>query len=1336
MRLLSFVLSAALLGLLFPLLAEDLGTDSSRLLAIKDARLVLEPGKEIAKGTLLIRDGRIELLGTEVPIPAGAKVIVGEGLVVYPGFIDAANSWGVNLELRRSEGGPPEPLDAITSALAATPMDNRKGITPEFTVATALQPSDGTPEAWRKQGVVAYVAFPEGGLFGGQSALVATHGRTPRRSVLKPVVAAHASFQPPAGSGYPFTLMGSIAHVRQTLLDAGYHARLKQRFDRSADVPRPANDPALDELNQILIGVRRLVVEAESKDEIHRALDFWSEYGVRPTIFGGAEAWKCVDRLKAENITVLAKLTFPDQVRPPSPRRRSFGAFAPPPGEGEDDSRGGMPDRVKQEQERKLKEEIRNVMVLAERGVPVALSGHGLAADKFMTNLRRLIKEGWSSEAALRALTLEPARWLGVENQLGRIAVGRPANLVAFTAAFDQEKAKVRLVVVDGVTFEYEVQPEPAKPTEAKPATAPPEGAKPAAKPAPEKKEETKPAAPQQATELEEDRRAKRRTGGNVLVRGGTLVTVTNGTRKADLLIQNGKIAKIGDALAAPHGTTVVQADGWFIMPGIVDTHCHFAAAGGLNEASLSVVPEVRVRDVIASEDVQIYRALAGGVTTARLLHGSANCIGGQDAVIKLRYGEPAARLLVADAPRGVKFALGENVKRSEGRFPNTRLGVEAVFVRCFAEAQTYRQRWQEYEAARRRGDAAAVEPRRDLRLEALADILDGKLHIHCHSYRADEILMLLRVADRFGFKVKSLQHGLEGYKVAPEIAKHGASLSSFADWWAYKIEAFDAIPHNVALLTEAGVAAVLKSDSNELMRHLYQEAAKMMKYGGMTEDAALKTITLHAAQQLGLQDRIGSLEVGKDGDVAIFNGHPLDSYARCEMTLVDGEIYFERTDAGRRALPPFTLPGPRVPEVGQRTIAKNPSGVYWIKNVRVHPVTGPSLDKGSVVVANGRIERVLSADELADFSPPRGATEIDGQGLHLYPGMIDTGTILGLTELGSARETQDFAEGGDFQPDLRASIGINPDSELIPVTRANGVLTVVSRPTGAVIPGQSTLINLLGWTPPEMVVRDPLALQIDFPGRPFFNFNPNGPPLGRAIARKQRDEKLKRLRDLFTQAKAYGQGRKADVQQTPFNPRLEALLPYLAGEKPVMLQANRADDIVEALKLTDELKLKTILTGAIEAWKVTEEIKKRDVPVIIGPVMLMPHELYDPYDAPFACAARVHAAGLKFCIRSDGGTNSRNLPYEAAMAVSYGLPPEEGLKAVTLYPAQILGVANELGSIAAGKRANLVLTDGDILQATTQVHALFIDGVPVDPSNKQTKLFERYRERLKQMQR
>jgi imidazolonepropionase-like amidohydrolase len=446
----------------------------------------------------------------------------------------------------------------------------------------------------------------------------------------------------------------------------------------------------------------------------------------------------------------------------------------------------------------------------------------------------------------------------------------------------------------------------------------------------------------------------------------------------------------------------------------------------------------------------------------------------------------------------------------------------------------------------------------------------------------------------------------------------------------------------------------------------------------------------------------------------------------------VEGEVYFQRSEhlTPHRA----AKEEPAKPATESKPIAKNGNGKLVIFNVTLHPASGPAIPNAGVVIEGGKILSVLTDLDRKDIAFPKDVPVVDAAGLHLYPGMIDAATVLGLTELGSAKETHDYSEGGDFQPDLRASIAINPDSELIPVTRSNGVTTVVTRPTGSIIAGQSALINLAGWVPKEMTLVDPLALHIDFPTpNPMMSSDPNLPQVGRAIARKQREEKVRRLKELFQQALAHDQARKANPQ-TPGNPRLESLIPYARGDKPVVIQANRKPEILEALKLADELKLKVILSGAIDSWKVAGELKKRNVPVILGPVMTLPQETYDPYDAPFACAAKLHDAGVKFCIRSSGTTNTRNLPYEAAMAVSYGLPAEEGLKAVTLYPAQILGVADQLGSIEPGKRANLVLTNGDILQASTQVLAVFIDGKPLEPTNKQTRLYERYRERLREV--
>jgi imidazolonepropionase-like amidohydrolase len=393
----------------------------------------------------------------------------------------------------------------------------------------------------------------------------------------------------------------------------------------------------------------------------------------------------------------------------------------------------------------------------------------------------------------------------------------------------------------------------------------------------------------------------------NVLVvRNATIWTCGPQGRleNADLLVRNGRIAAIGTDLAAPEGAVVFDAAGKHVTPGLIDAHSHTAITGGVNEGTNITTAEVRIGDVLDPEDIGIYRQLAGGLTAANLLHGSANSIGGQNQVIKLRWGADPEGLRFAGAPPGIKFALGENPKQSNWgvqrrRFPQTRQGVEESIRERFVAALDYRRRWDEY------GKGAGkdrVPPRRDLQLEALLEILDGKRLVHAHSYRADEILMLIELARSFGFRVATFQHVLEGYKVADEIAAHGAGASSFSDWWAYKYEVIDAIPWNGALMRERGVVVSFNSDSDELARRLNLEAAKAVRYGGVPDTEALKLVTLNPALQLGIADRVGSLENGKDADFVVWSGDPLSTYTVCEQTWIDGRKYFDRSqDLERR---------------------------------------------------------------------------------------------------------------------------------------------------------------------------------------------------------------------------------------------------------------------------------------------------------------------------------------------------------------------------------------------------------------------------------------------------
>ena len=417
------------------------------------------------------------------------------------------------------------------------------------------------------------------------------------------------------------------------------------------------------------------------------------------------------------------------------------------------------------------------------------------------------------------------------------------------------------------------------------------------------------PAATQGAGSLEPLAIAAPAAGTLVAITNANIMTATRGNiMNGTILIRNGKIVEVGANVSVPAGAKVIDGRGKWVTPGIIDAHSH-TANEGINEGSQSVTAEVRMEDVLRQDGISLYRQLAGGTTMVNILHGSANTIGGQNAVIKLRFGLPADSLKYEHAVPGIKFALGENVRRTSNaqstRYPRSRQGVEDLLRESFIGAQEYKREWTAYNAqkaawdkanARTRG-AMPIPPRRDLEKDALVEVMEGKRLVYWHSYRADEILMALRVAKEFGFK-PHFTHILEGYKLADELAAAGATASTFADMWGYKMEAWDAIPHNAALMAERGVVVTMNSDSDERARRLYQEAAKAMRFGGASEEVALQMITLNAAKQLGVDKYTGSIDVGKDADIAIFNGHPFAPASRVEMTLIDGRVFFDRATA------------------------------------------------------------------------------------------------------------------------------------------------------------------------------------------------------------------------------------------------------------------------------------------------------------------------------------------------------------------------------------------------------------------------------------------------------
>ncbi len=824
--------------------------------------------------------------------------------------------------------------------------------------------------------------------------------------------------------------------------------------------------------------------------------------------------------------------------------------------------------------------------------------------------------------------------------------------------------------------------------------------------------------------ELDTDRTPELVTRGTVFIRGGTILTGTRGRiENGSMLVRDGKIAEIGTGLKAPAGVPVLEAKGRFVTPGIIDAHSHIAS-DATNEGTDNITAEVGIADVLNPQSLAIYRGLAGGVTATLILHGSANVIGGQAAVVKMKWRRPAEEMLVSDAPRIIKFALGENPKRSNfqgqpgspTRFPNTRMGVEAILRRGFDEAKAYKARWAQFER-----EKGAVSPRRDLRLETLADILDRKIWVHCHAYRADEMLMLTRLSKEYGFKVAAFQHALEAYRITPELAAAGIGMSTFADLWAYKAEAWEAIPYNAALCRKAGIISSVNSDDAERMRRLNLDAAKSMKFGGLDADDAMRLVTYYPAQQLGIDKRTGSLEKGKDADVAVWDGHPLSVYSRCVATVVDGELFFQRKDA-------FELDKSAVAHAEVTSCATDhhalplpaPAKVYALINGTVHPVSGPVIPGGTVVLQNGRILAVGARVEV-----PSGATVVDAKGLHVYPGMIDAGSQLGLTEIGSVRGQEDTREYGDLQPDLIALTAVNSASEHFAVTRYDGVTSTFTRPTGSLIAGQGSIINLDGWTPDEMAVKPAAGLFVTYPEAQVRTrrADPDAgvPPTTRADT----------LREYLERAKRYATLPPRQPGDPQRDPRLEALRPYVTGKLPVIFQADSATGIKGVLDLSEKIGLKAIIAGGREAWRVAEQLAKKDVPVIYGGIYTLPLREWDPYDVSYAVPALLHRAGVKVCFQTNDASTAKELPHQIGIACAYGLPAEAGLRAATLDAARILGVEKDLGSLEPGKLANVIVTDGDPLENVTSLHYLFINGKPVSLESKHTRSFVKYRQRL-----
>ena len=915
--------------------------------AIENARVEVGDGTVLERATVVIENGTITAVGEDAAIPAHAWIVDGEGLTVYPGLIDAM---GTLPAPRRPPGGPgagapgpggqrrrPDP----DRALPRGPED-RPSTTPWKRAADDLTLDAAAVEAWRKAGFTSIAARPGDGLFPGRLSLVrlGSPGRDPEHQAIAPELAQMASLSGGGGFGsYPGSLMGRVAYFRQLLLDAAHYAAAVAAYEADpAGWRRPDFDRTLAPLAAVASGEEPILLPGSSAVEIDRALRLGEELGLDFTIYGGQEGYRRAGELAEAGVSVLIGVDWP----------------APLPERDRD------PDA-----DRPLREILHERLApttpaeLAEAGVRFALSSGGAnGADDFLTGVRRAVEGGLEPARALTALTRDAAAVHGLDDRIGTVAAGMAADLVLADGYPWQEGVRVAAVFVDGRRYAVDEGDDDAGDGEAGSgeAGAEDEGEAEGAGAEEGGGTEGEGADEPEATQAEDAAETRQTPGGppgrargrgrgtasedapapmrmsgvadryaeiagdsgvpmtgpyredDVLaIVGGTVLTMAGETiENGTVLVRDGRIARVGSGVGPPRGAHVIDAGGGYVMPGIFDAHSHIATAGGVNEGSLAVTSMARIEDVVDPTDIAIYRALAGGVTTVNVLHGSANPIGGQNAVLKLRWGQDADGLRFDGAPPGIKFALGENPKRSRSfgpgprRYPATRMGVLDIIREAFTRAAEYRDAWTRHREAVAAGERS--RPRaRDLELEPLVEILAGERLVHAHSYRADEILQLLRLAEELGFRIATLQHVLEGYRVADEIAAHGAGASTFSDWWAYKVEAYEAIPHNAALMADRGVLVSVNSDDAEEMRHLNHEAAKAVRWGGLSDDEALALVTINPARQFGIDDRIGSIEVGKDADIVIYDRHPLSSYAVVQTTLVDGKVYFDRELDRRR---------------------------------------------------------------------------------------------------------------------------------------------------------------------------------------------------------------------------------------------------------------------------------------------------------------------------------------------------------------------------------------------------------------------------------------------------
>ncbi len=822
-----------------------------------------------------------------------------------------------------------------------------------------------------------------------------------------------------------------------------------------------------------------------------------------------------------------------------------------------------------------------------------------------------------------------------------------------------------------------------------------------------------------------------------VVYRGARIHTAAGPViERGVLIVLKGKILDVGaeDQVKVPEGAKVHDLAGKVIIPGLVDTHSHIgifprpqvSAHQDGNEMTGPVQPGLRALDAISPDDPGIKMALAGGVTTANIMPGSGNAIGGQTLYVKLRGAViEAMRVLAGRVLGGIKFANGENPKGAYGakdQAPGTRMKIAALQREQLAKAQAYKRQWDSYYKSRADGKQV-TPPERDLSLDPLLEVLERKRTVHFHCHRADDIMTAVRLAEEFGFELV-LQHCTEGYLVADELAKRGISVSlTLVDSPGGKPEVMGLLEENAAILSKAGVKVAINTDDFITESRFLLRTGAIAMRGGLSEEMALKALTLHGAQMLHLDDRLGSLAKGKDADFVVLSGAPFSVYTQVLATYIDGEKVFDRSQhedwtyqAGgfalprsEKRLPPCPAPvapppavlAPAVPAANGSL--KDSPRRFAVYAGRLHTVGQGTIDDGVVLVEDGKVKHV---GPRKDFELPAGVPVLSAA--VVTPGLIDAHSVVGLSgALNFKKGDQDQDELSDpNQADLRVLDSFNPNEPLLQFVREQGVTVVHALPGRAnAIAGQSGIFRTYGRTAEQMTVRFPAGLLVNL------GEDPKSAYKGKAPSTRMGTANL--VRTAFSQAQGYARKKESAKEPPTPNLKLEALQPALQRKIPVVFSAHRADDLMTALRLAKEFELRPILSLATEGYLVCDQLKAAKVPVIAHPPMQRPSTL-ETYHAHLGNAACIADRGipLALCTAFEGYVpKTRVLRHEAAIGLVNGLGHDRALRSITLDAAKLLGIDDQYGSLEPGKVADLVLYDGDPFEHSTHVTHTILGG-------------------------